>query len=222
MIELVMDGARRGMHGAPAMSREVFDRVSESLTLVLSVALLCGSAIAKADQSANTAAPPASSSPPPIHQAAATSPPATAPATGAPPAASGQIIYPAKGQSPEQQKKDVSECNTWAKDTTGVDPVVLASTPTQTAPAEQGAPVAGGAAKGAAAGALIGAIAGDAGTGAAVGAATGGIGGGVRARRGRQQQAQAAQDAEAHRQALMATYHKAVTACLEGRGYTVK
>ena len=40
------------------------------------------------------------------------------------------IVYPAKNQSPEQQKKDEGECNAWAKQNTGVDPVVLASTST--------------------------------------------------------------------------------------------
>ena len=39
------------------------------------------------------------------------------------------IVYPAKNQTPEQQKKDEGECNAWAKENTGVDPVVLASTP---------------------------------------------------------------------------------------------
>ena len=33
-----------------------------------------------------------------------------------------QIVYPAKGQTPDQQKKDESECYTWAVQQTGFDP----------------------------------------------------------------------------------------------------
>ena len=37
-----------------------------------------------------------------------------------------QIIYPSKGQTPEQQNKDQGECYVWAKQQTGVDPVAVA------------------------------------------------------------------------------------------------
>jgi hypothetical protein len=152
------------------------------------------------------------------------------------------IVYPAKNQTAEQQKKDEGECNAWAKENTGVDPVVLASTPT-TAPAPAAAPPpssgrdgsrARGAARGAAAGAVIGEIANDdASEGAAVGAAAGAVAAGSRQRRGeaaaqdqaaqQQQQQQAAQQqAEADKQKKMETYHRAYAACLEGRGYTIK
>src|SRR5689334_20474553 len=33
-----------------------------------------------------------------------------------------QIVYPAKGQSAEQQKKDEYDCHQWAVQKTGVDP----------------------------------------------------------------------------------------------------
>ena len=36
------------------------------------------------------------------------------------------IVYPSKGQSAQQQAQDTTECQTWAKQTTGVDPVALA------------------------------------------------------------------------------------------------
>jgi hypothetical protein len=36
------------------------------------------------------------------------------------------IIDPAKGQSPQRQQSDTADCRLWAKQTTGVDPVVLA------------------------------------------------------------------------------------------------
>jgi hypothetical protein len=36
------------------------------------------------------------------------------------------IVYPAKGQSAQQQKKDEGECHVWAKQSTGIDPAVVA------------------------------------------------------------------------------------------------
>jgi hypothetical protein len=143
------------------------------------------------------------------------------------------IIYPAKGQSAEQQTKDQTECQGWAKQNTGIDPVALAnqaSQPVGAAPQQQvGGERVRGAARGAAGGAAIGAIAGDAGKGAAVGAAAGTMAGGARQRKKQsentaaQQQANANQNAaNADVQAKLATYNKAYAACLEGRGYTVK
>lgn len=38
------------------------------------------------------------------------------------PAVAQQVIYPAKGQSAAQQKKDETECHAWAKKQTGYDP----------------------------------------------------------------------------------------------------
>src|SRR6186713_578267 len=151
------------------------------------------------------------------------------------------IVYPAKKQTPEQQKKDEGECNAWAKENTGVDPVVLASTPTAPAPAAAPPPPSGpngsrarGAARGAAAGAIIGEVANDdSSQGAATGAAVGAVAAGSRQRRQneaaqdqaaqQQQQQQASQQqAEAEKQQKMETYNRAYAACLEGRGYTIK
>src|SRR5262245_56816890 len=79
------------------------------------------------------------------------------------------IIYPAAGQSTDQQARDESECRNWATQQTGVYP-------NQAPPADygnsydQGSPVVRGAARGAALGAVGGAIGGDAGKGAAIGA----------------------------------------------------
>jgi len=151
------------------------------------------------------------------------------------------IVYPAKGQSAQQQARDEGECQGWAKQTTGVDPLALANAaaappPVSAAPAETGRKRGGavrGAAGGAVAGAAIGAIAGDAGKGAAIGAVGGGVAGGARRRRG-EREAQAAQaDAQAQAQQAaaanasanqekLATFNKAYGACLEGKGYTVK
>ena len=140
----------------------------------------------------------------------------------APPGAEAQkpVVYPAKGQSAEQQQKDQAECDVWAKQTTGIDPVAVATAPTP-APGSTvgGGQRLGGAARGAAGGAMIGAIAGDAGTGAAAGAVVGTMAGG---RRARQQQAQQQQAAEAQKQQTISTYYRAFAACLEGRGYAIK
>ncbi|EUC11582.1 UNVERIFIED_ORG: YmgG-like glycine-zipper protein [Burkholderia sp. CF145] len=99
-------------------------------------------------------------------------------------AAQQPIIYPAKGQSPQRQQSDIAECQTWAKQSTGVDPVALA----QQASTQPGAPPPqGGRLKGAAGGTALGAaggaIAGDAGKGAAIGAVVGTAAGGTRQRR---------------------------------------
>ena len=150
------------------------------------------------------------------------------------------VIYPAKGQSADQQTKDQSECQIWAKQNTGIDPLALANSASQPAPvaaapaqpAESGQRVKG-AARGAAGGAVVGAIAGDAGKGAAIGATAGTVAGGARKRQAgreadaanQQAQAQAQQQAQAQNsntQAQLATFNKAYSACLEGRGYSVK
>jgi hypothetical protein len=108
--------------------------------------------------------------------------------------------YPAKGQTPQQQAQDTSECQTWAKQQTGWDPA------TSTAKGA-GIGLAIGALTGAAAGAAIGAATGHAGTGAAIGAAAGGVGGaayGGTSQYGKGQEG----------------YDQAFGACMSGRGYT--
>jgi OmpA family protein len=127
------------------------------------------------------------------------------------------IIYPAKGQSPEQQNRDEGECYVWARQTTGIDPAALAAAPPPQQQASGGTVVAG-AAKGAVAGTAIGAIAGNTGKGAAIGAVTGVM---VGRRQAQHQAAAANQQAQAGQQQALATYYRAQSACLEGRGYTV-
>ena len=89
-----------------------------------------------------------------------------------------QYVFPAKGQSPEQQKKDEYECHQWAVGPTGYDPVKAASqtqtvTKTVDAGPEQGSG-ARGALRGAAGGAIIANVAGGSGSkGAATGAVIG-------------------------------------------------
>jgi hypothetical protein len=132
------------------------------------------------------------------------------------------IIYPARGQSPQKQASDMGQCEAWAQQTTGVNPSALAQRAASQPPppGPQGERVRG-AAGGAAMGAAIGAIAGDAGKGAAIGAITGTVGGGIRQRRNaaaaQQQQEYVAQDTSQQ----MATYNRAISACMSGRGYTI-
>jgi len=80
-----------------------------------------------------------------------------------------------------------------------------------------------GAAKGAVAGVAIGAIAGDAGKGAAIGAAAGGMKGvaGKKQKDAKKEQ-QVQQTAVATDQAKIDSFKKAYSACLEGKGYSIK
>jgi hypothetical protein len=132
-------------------------------------------------------------------------------------------VYPAKGQSKQQQKKDEFECYNWAVEQSGIDPLNLPKV--EAAPVQSGPTGAAvkGAAKGAAAGAAIGAITGDAGTGAAVGAAAGAMAG---RRAGKQAQAQQNQQSQANaaasEQAMKDSFVKAFSVCIEGKGYTIK
>lgn len=130
------------------------------------------------------------------------------------------VIYPAKGQTPEQQKQDEFECHQWAVEQSGFDPTKNQQV-TQQGPAPKGGALRG-AAGGALLGAGIGAIAGDTGKGAAIGAGAGAIGGGAKQQQQRQQQESAARQAQQNQQAQLDGYNKARSACLEGREYTVK
>jgi hypothetical protein len=141
------------------------------------------------------------------------------------------FIYPSQGQTPEQQNRDRYECHTWAVQQTGVDP-----TRPQTAyvppPPQQEAQQGGllrGAGRGAAIGAVGGAIGGDAGKGAAIGAASGALIGGFRRRDQRRRQEQQQQNYQAQVQSAqaaqanqIASYNRALAACLNGRGYQVR
>ena len=132
----------------------------------------------------------------------------------------GVIVYPAKGQSPDQQNRDEGEGYNWAKQQTGIDPMAVASTPTkQEGPAVGGGERVKGAAGGALGGLAIGAIAGDAGKGAAIGAVGGTLIGGHKARKNK---AAREQQAEQNKAATLQHFNKAFGVCLEGRGYTVK
>lgn len=136
-------------------------------------------------------------------------------------------VYPNKGQSAEKQSADKYACYEWAKGQTGFDP---SQEPTATAPPppeqmRRGGLLRGGL-RGATLGAVGGAIGGDAGEGAAIGAATGALFGGMRRRQQRRemayQQDQWAQNQTAQYQQKQNNYNQAWSACMTGRGYTVK
>ena len=133
------------------------------------------------------------------------------------------IVFPAQGQSNEQMEKDKFSCYGWAKGQTGFDPMAL---PTTSTPAPSQEQKSGGAVKGALGGAALGAIIGDSSKSAGRGAAAGALLGGVRQSR---QNNQTQQKTEQWKQQEANTYtnnrnnyNRAYSACMEGKGYTVK
>jgi len=142
------------------------------------------------------------------------------------------MIYPAKGQSNDQMEKDKYECYTWAKGQTGFDPMQIPKAssppPSQEKKSVGGAAVVGGA-LGAAGGAIVGGIAGGGkkvGRGAAIGALSGGAIGAMRSssqnQKAEQQRKQWEQEQVNQYAQQRNAYDRAYSACLEGRGYTVK
>jgi len=137
-------------------------------------------------------------------------------------------IYPSKGQSEEQQSRDRYDCNNWAMQQSGFDPSrPVGQGSTAPPPMAPTTPSTGRtAARGAAVGAVGGAIGGNAGKGAAIGAASGALLGGMRRRDEMAQQEYAQQQYSQQQNAAYsqqrAAYDRAMGACLEGRGYTIK
>jgi hypothetical protein len=145
-------------------------------------------------------------------------------------------VFPAEGQSAQQQSKDEAACYQWAVDTSGADPfdaekqqaADAAQTQAQQQQAGQVATGSGarGAVRGAAGGALIGAIAGDVGKGAAIGAGVGLLTGRARGNAAQYQAEQQVQyqgqQAQQHSQDQIDNFRKAFSACLEAKDYIVK
>lgn len=140
--------------------------------------------------------------------------------TGVAIAADEFVIYPSKGQTNDQMEKDKYACYQWAKGQTGFDPMQV---PTATSPPPE---QKGGAVRGAAGGALVGlavgSLSGNAGKGAAIGAGAGGVIGGARRQQSKREQDKWAQQQANNYAQQRNTYNKAWSACMEGRGYTVK
>jgi Glycine zipper len=153
----------------------------------------------------------------------------------APPAQSASTVvyvYPAKGQTEAQADRDRYECHLWAVKQTGFDPSEPQLAPHQRVAVVEGPPPGQDAVAGAATGAILGAAVarpGNAGQGAAIGAVLGGVIGGAsgaaRNQREREEVQQHMDAREAERAARLEeqsrNYRRAISACLEGRGYKV-
>ena len=141
-------------------------------------------------------------------------------------------FYPKEGQTTEQQSRDHYECYNWAVQQTGFDPSQSSIPPEQRVKVVPMPPPGHDTAVLAITGAVLGAlIAGPrhAGAGALIGAGSGAIAGAA-SDASRQQYTQQMEEAYVNRdQALDASYEAkandfrhAMSACLEGRGYTVQ
>jgi len=146
-----------------------------------------------------------------------------------PPPTTDVYAYPLHGQAPQQQDRDHYECSQWATQQTGFDPSAPGVPPHQRVRVVSAGPPPGtGTAVGAVTGAIIGAAISrpwEAATGALAGAVVGGAIGSV---------SDAANAQETHavvvndrRQAAVqeqkaANYRRAIGACLDARGYSVR
>ena len=155
------------------------------------------------------------------------------PAEPAPQPVSTQVyIYPTSGQSADQQGRDKYECYLWSVKQTGFDPSQSRLAPHQRVEVVSAEPSGSDTVAGAATGAVLGAVIANP-HNAAAGAIGGAIlGGALGAASDASREAQAkkiedrynrradAQSAQTDEQA--SNYRRAMSACLEGRGYTVK
>lgn len=145
----------------------------------------------------------------------------------------GQVYsYPARGQSPERQERDRYECHEWSVRQTRFDPSVVTYRPAPAPPVRvvpvppPGTSLLGGAVAGALIGAAVSGWHHQA-SGAAIGAAAGAVLGGI-ADAARVQQAREIESVYASRTATSSFdgrasgYRRALSACLQGRGYTVQ
>ena len=199
------------------LSSALRPRAALILALVVALATLL---------SACVEAPPTRRAPPPQVR---TAPPPEA--TPAPPPPTTQVyVYPTGGQSAEQLSRDRYECYMWGVKQTGFDPSQTSLAPHQRVEVVPMPPSGSDTVAGAVTGAIIGAvISRDPGAGAVGGAILGGAAGAVsdgqreaRAKQiqNRYDQRDGARMAKLEEQA--GNYRRALTACLEGRGYTVK
>lgn len=144
-----------------------------------------------------------------------------------PPVNSNVYAYPMRNQSPQQQDRDHYECSIWATQQTGFDPSAPGVPPQQQVHIVSGPPPGSGTATGAITGAILGAaIAGPwrAPGGALAGAVVGGALGTAAEASARQSQTVTVTDqrALAQVQQRAANYRRAISACLDARGYSVK
>lgn len=156
------------------------------------------------------------------------SPPPSPRAYAGPPPNTTVYAYPQNGQSADQQSRDRYDCSLWAVHQTGFDPSAP-NVPPEYRVVASGPPPGTGTAIGAIAGAIIGAAISpswDTGAGAVFGGLTGAmIGSASDAQRAQdnemQMSAQEQQQAAAMSEKA-SDYRRALSACLSGRGYSVK
>jgi hypothetical protein len=141
-------------------------------------------------------------------------------------------FYPKAGQTPEQQSRDHFECYNWAVKQTGFDPgrsMIPIEQRVQVVPLP---PPGFETARLAIAGAVLGALIGGprhAGQGALIGAAGGAVAGAI-SDAARQDSAQRMEETYARQNRMQGAqlvekeraFRRAMTACLEGRGYSVR
>ena len=135
--------------------------------------------------------------------------------------------YPMRGQPPEQQDRDHYDCSIWATQQTGFDPSAPGVPPQQQVHIVSGPPPGSGTATGAITGAILGAVIGGPyhGPGPALaGAVVGGALGTAAERSARTSQTVTVTDqrALAQVQHKASNYRRALGACLDARGYSVK
>ena len=139
-------------------------------------------------------------------------------------------VYPAAGQGDAQMDRDRYECHLWAVKQTGFDPGSPDLAPHQRVQVVEGPPPGSGAAAGAVAGAILGAATSgprDSGAGMLFGAVTGALLGNAVEESGRQEARERAMD-RARSQARYgleeqaSNYRRAISACLQGRQYTIR
>lgn len=150
------------------------------------------------------------------------------PAYVGPPPNTTVYAYPQQGQSPDQQSRDRYECSMWAVHQTGFDPSAP-NVPPQDRVVASGPPRGTGTAIGAIAGAVIGAAISpewDRGAGAVFGGLTGAMIGTASDASREQQNEMEMSEQEREQAVAMAQkasdYRRALSACLSGRGYSVK
>ena len=142
------------------------------------------------------------------------------------------VLYPLRGQSQDQQRRDRYECHQWAIDESGFDPATMSQAPTAVPRVEPSPPAGTGVVQGTMTGAVLGAVVSGprhGGEGAVVGAVIGAIAG-ASSDAARQAQADRVEDAYAQRAAVRdqayaekeSRYRRAIEACLDGRGYQVR
>jgi hypothetical protein len=175
-------------------------------------AALAGAALALALSACVTAPPPRPAPPPPP-----------------PPAPPVEVYaYPMRGQPPQQQDRDRYECSQWASSQTGFDPSAPGVPPHERVVVSSGPPPGTNTAIGAVTGAILGAAVArpwNAAPAALAGAVVGGaIGSATDAANAQNTHTVLVQDRQAMaiQAQQAANYRRALGACLDARGYSVK